>query len=433
MLFQNNLQRIKKKSPPCHAVINMAEFLRKKCEEPGSKVHSEFENHNRHLENNVQEDIGIDAWTDEEIFDFYEDFGGEEGGDKDIEENISDAMIDEHIEDEQNDGLSEQVELEHEVTGGEIQKRSHDSERTKKTRGPTMMHAVHMREHRVCIILNKFGQPIGPDDATLDEFSSFLGTIAHCYEFAPLVVGTWKRMPDKNSMWDYVLSKYDVDLNGKKWVLSTIGSAWRVHKCRFKEKFCSQYKDNKSRWSKRPKEIPEKDFRMLLKLWNCKDYQQQCNRKKANRALRKDNPTTGRKSFAKLRAKLQTTLPNDVDIPLSTMYEVTRKRTEGRQYKSSYEDTATKIIEMKNYEAENNEEGEAAIDGYAAIMSKEKSGGPIMCGRGVTKKDLVNTKETVQSLFMTSNDMETVMSTLRKEIEEKNEKKDAEIEQMRKE
>ncbi|CAH9110794.1 unnamed protein product, partial [Cuscuta epithymum] len=115
------------------------------------------------------------------------------------------------------------------------------------------------------------------------------------------------------------------------------------------------------------------------------------------------------------------------------MYEVTRKRTEGRQYKSSYEDTATKIIEMKNYEAENNEEGEAAIDGYAAIMSKEKSGGPIMCGRGVTKKDLVNTKETVQSYVMTSNDMETVMSTLRKEIEEKNEKKDAELEQMRKE
>ncbi|CAH9065938.1 unnamed protein product, partial [Cuscuta europaea] len=142
-------------------------------------------------------------------------------------------MIDEHVEDEENDDLSDQVELEHEVTGDEIQQKP-----GKKTRGPTMMHAVHMREQRVCIILNKFGQPIGPDDATLDEFSSFLGTIAHHYDFAPLVVGTWRRMPDKDSMWDYVLSKYDVALKEKKWVLSTIGSAWRVHKCRFKTRLC---------------------------------------------------------------------------------------------------------------------------------------------------------------------------------------------------
>ncbi|CAH9145015.1 unnamed protein product, partial [Cuscuta epithymum] len=351
-----------------------------------------------------------------------------------IDEHVEDEENDEHVEDDENDDLSEQVELEHEVTGNEIQQKPHDSERTKKTRGPTMMHAVHMREQRVCIILNKFGQPIGPDDATLDEFSSFLGTIAHHYYFAPLVVGTWRRMPDKDSMWDYVLSKYDVALKGKKWVLSTIGSAWRVHKCRFKTRLCLQYKDNKSRWRNRPKDIPEKDFRMLLKLWNCKDYQQKCNRNKGNRALRKDNPTTGRKSYARVRAKLQTTLPNSVDIPLSTMYEATRKRTEGRQYKGSYEDTAAKIIEMKNYEEDNNEEGEAAVDGYDVVVSKEKSGGPIMCGRGVTKKDLANTKETVhQSHVMTSNDMETIMSTLRKEIEEKNEKKDAELEQMRKE
>ncbi|CAH9066034.1 unnamed protein product, partial [Cuscuta epithymum] len=257
-----------------------------------------------------------------------------------------------------------------------------------------MMHAVHVREHRISIILNKFGQPIGPDKATLDQFSSFLGTVARHYAFAPLVTPTWTRVENKNKMWEYVLSKYDVPIHGKKWVLSTMGSAWRVHKCRFKEKFCKTYKDNMTRWRHRPKDIPQSDFRALLKRWNCKDYQAKCSRNKRSRSFQKDNHTAGRESFARIRERLETTLPNCNDIPLSTMFEVTRKRTEGRNYKECNEDTAAKVAKMKNYEAQNKDEsGSAIIDGYSFVMSKEVDGRPIMCGRGVTKKDISKVKD----------------------------------------
>ncbi|CAH9141664.1 unnamed protein product [Cuscuta epithymum] len=89
---------------------------------------------------------------------------------------------------------------------------------------------------------------------------------------------------------------------------------------------------------------------------------------------------------------------------------------------------------MKNYEAQNKDEsGSAIIDGYSFVMSKEVDGRPIMCGRGVTKKDISKVKDNPQSHVATPNDMDTVISDLRKEIELVNEKKNAEMEQMRKE
>ncbi|KAL2942869.1 ATP synthase subunit b' [Bienertia sinuspersici] len=81
-------------------------------------------------------------------------------------------------------------------------------------RGPTMLHKVHMRsfEKREAIILNEFGQPIGPvtpEKDTVGEFSRFLGTIARDYGTAPLLHKTWKLVPSKEKMWEYVLKNKD--------------------------------------------------------------------------------------------------------------------------------------------------------------------------------------------------------------------------------
>ncbi|KAL2895064.1 Phage-like element PBSX protein XkdK [Bienertia sinuspersici] len=68
-------------------------------------------------------------------------------------------------------------------------------------RGPTMLHKVHMRsfEKHEAIILNEFGQPIGPvtpDKDTMGEFSRFLGTISCDYGTSPLLHRTWKLVPN---------------------------------------------------------------------------------------------------------------------------------------------------------------------------------------------------------------------------------------------
>uniref|UniRef100_A0A803N453 Uncharacterized protein n=1 Tax=Chenopodium quinoa TaxID=63459 RepID=A0A803N453_CHEQI len=74
-----------------------------------------------------------------------------------------------------------------------------------------MMHKVHMRplENREAIILNEFGQPIGPvtpEKDTPSEFSRFLGTIARDYGYAPLIYNSWHYVPNKENTWEYVLN-----------------------------------------------------------------------------------------------------------------------------------------------------------------------------------------------------------------------------------
>ncbi|KAL2921266.1 WD repeat-containing protein pop1 [Bienertia sinuspersici] len=123
------------------------------------------------------------------------------------------------------------------------------------------------------IILNEFGQPIGPvtpEKDTVGEFSRFLGTIARDYGTAPLLHKTWKLVPSKEKMWEYVLTKYIVPEQGREWVLKTVGAAWRIHKCRFKKKRYYRYPNNKLRWLNRPKRVPDDDFKKLLILWNKK-------------------------------------------------------------------------------------------------------------------------------------------------------------------
>ncbi|KAJ8426874.1 hypothetical protein Cgig2_033795 [Carnegiea gigantea] len=59
-------------------------------------------------------------------------------------------------------------------------------------------------EDRVVVLFNDKGQPIGPTDKVVNEFSKFLGTIAHDHTWAPLIYTNWSEVPHKDEMWGYV-------------------------------------------------------------------------------------------------------------------------------------------------------------------------------------------------------------------------------------
>ncbi|KAL2934817.1 Ketol-acid reductoisomerase mitochondrial, partial [Bienertia sinuspersici] len=82
-----------------------------------------------------------------------------------------------------------------------------------------MCYKVHGRsvEERLKITVNEHGQPIGPDDATCNEFISFLGTIARKAHILPLPSELQELDPEK-----------DVDT-----VILTIVSSDNKKKCRF--------------------------------------------------------------------------------------------------------------------------------------------------------------------------------------------------------
>ncbi|KAL8205046.1 hypothetical protein R6Q57_010669 [Mikania cordata] len=203
--------------------------------------------------------------------------------------------------------------------------------------------------------------------------------------------------------------KYDVLDAAKTWVLMTIGNAYKVHKCRFKKKHFYQYKDNKSRWRNRPKSIPEDDLSRLLSLWN-------------NKTVAKNED------------------PNKEVPTLTQVFEHTRKRTEGRSYLHTYDNTSRKIEQMRNYKPSENES--ASVDPFIVVMNKEQHGYRRLYGRRVTNKLIKKLDGGDTSHMITGGLMESIKASVeveknqlleqRKEIEEDLERKKVELEAMQK-
>ncbi|KAK9074853.1 hypothetical protein SSX86_003172 [Deinandra increscens subsp. villosa] len=283
-----------------------------------------------------------------------------------------------------------------------------------KKRGPTMLHLVHTRrvDEREIIICNEFGQPVGPvtkEKDVVGKFSRFLGTIARNNNYAPLIHTSWKKVPNKDKIWEYVLKKYDVPNAAKTWVLKTIGHAYKVHK--------------------------SADFTQLLRMWNNKDVANRSLRAKENRMSQKNMHTAGPKSFARIREEMRNDDPNKELPDLCKMFERTRKRTEGRAYLDTYDDTASKIEQMKNYKP--SEDGNASVDPFRVVMNKEHHGYVRLYGRGVTKT-MMKKMDGVEEKYMLPGglmesfkaSMEVEKTEMKKEIEEDYQKKKAELEAM---
>lgn len=64
-----------------------------------------------------------------------------------------------------------------------------------------------------------------------------------------------------------------VPVEGKKWVLQTIGACWRRYKCSLKKLHFRKYDNDKMRLKHKPKRVPKRMFKDLLKLWNDHDYE----------------------------------------------------------------------------------------------------------------------------------------------------------------
>ncbi|KAD5318038.1 hypothetical protein E3N88_17984 [Mikania micrantha] len=82
--------------------------------------------------------------------------------------------------------------------------------------------------------------------------------------------------------------------------------------------------------------------------------------------------------------------PNKELPTLTKMFEHTRKRTEGRAYVDTYDDTERKIEQMKNYKSSENEN--ASADPFMIVMNKENSGYCRLYGRG-QKHELVEMRK----------------------------------------
>ncbi|KAL4579197.1 hypothetical protein LXL04_015335 [Taraxacum kok-saghyz] len=129
--------------------------------------------------------------------------------------------------------------------------------------------------------------------------------------------------------------------------------------------------------------------------------------------------------------------PNHEFPTLTQMFEPTRKRTDGRVYVDTYDDTAMKLEEMKNYKPLEDESD--VVDPYMVVMNKVNDGYCRLYGRGVTNRLIKKVgggdtsymiPETLMETFKANEVERNQLIEMKKDIQEDHEKMKAELEAM---
>ncbi|KAL2925272.1 Transcription factor MYB3R-2, partial [Bienertia sinuspersici] len=205
---------------------------------------------------------------------------------------------------------------------------SSEAPKTKKHRGPTKKTDIHARttEERTPIILNCYGQPIRPTPKDVQELSQFLGTVARNTELAPLNYVDWPSLPTHDQIWEYVLEKYMIAPEERRWVIGTVNETWRQFKCRVKQKYLDALEYGGSKWNELYELVPEDELNDLITYWNTSPAKKQSKKNKRNRQVLHDMHTMGPKSYATLRHKLQQEDPNKQEPLKAKLYKISRIR-----------------------------------------------------------------------------------------------------------
>ncbi|KAL6555066.1 hypothetical protein OROGR_006324 [Orobanche gracilis] len=263
----------------------------------------------------------------------------------------------------------------------------------KRKRGKTRMDHVHTRKEKKEIKLNNKFQPISDTDKTLSELSLFLGTTVR--DFVSLTCVSWKEVPDKDLLWQYVKEKYIIPEEGFKWVNKVMADQFRTYKSRIKKDHYNAYKSDEERLKHRPRQIPLADFKILLKYWGDENVQATADRNKKARSHIVETHTTGPRSFAQVCNKLETKRALErmsVDAeellePLQPLcdadiYVETRKRDEKREYK-----LPTYIVQKKIDDVKTILEAGGSIEAANKVVRGEKEHSPSwLVGRLIRKK-----------------------------------------------
>ncbi|KAL2905662.1 Homeobox protein Nkx-6.1 [Bienertia sinuspersici] len=245
-----------------------------------------------------------------------------------------------------------------------------------KHRGPTKLLNVHARtsEERKLVVLNSFGQPVGPTRETVKEFRGFLGTIARNSKLAPLNYCDWPSVPSQDTIWKYILERYIVAEEGRKCILEIVGARWRGYKCWVKKHQFYAYETYEKRWEKRPQTIPDAQFKDLLDYWDFELVKELSDKNKSNRLKADDMHTLGPNSYALLRHELQQEDPNKEPPSQAKVYIKSRTRNPKRKYKTSYQKTKQNMVSWNASTTKSSVGGPSSV-AADSLHQKEGEGG----------------------------------------------------------
>ncbi|XP_027912157.1 uncharacterized protein LOC114171147 isoform X1 [Vigna unguiculata] len=272
----------------------------------------------------------------------------------------------------------------------------HIGSTSKRKRGPTQCLKTHglRYDERLPVKLNVLGQPVGTYRATL---SNYLGTLARNAHLAPLTFTSWKGLKEHwDDMWKTVLSKFDIEERAKKWVLGSICSSWRNHKCRLKTKYFFPNMPDDYNFKNRPPSVPLEQWKILIKFWKSDIAKVRCEKNKTSRAKFTSVHTTGTKTFAEIRYEEMMKNIDGREPSRAEMFIMTHKpkNEETKEIISKLEDA----ISSHSIEPEKNSTRD---DVFSQVFGRDRHGYVRTYGKGVSPSDLwgSNSRVGIQKLI----------------------------------
>ncbi|XP_042374970.1 uncharacterized protein LOC121969114 [Zingiber officinale] len=293
--------------------------------------------------------------------------------------NHRDQLEEEELEDEE----SEENDIEQEVEG-DINFENEEDEDTNDNTTEVHKRSINDRQE---IILNKEGEPVGPDQKTVSQLSSFLGTIARSADLCPLTYTNWKAIPNKQHIWNYINQKYIIPEKGEKAVYGIINDAWRRYKCWIKKNHFTEYTTMRERLKNRPQDIPEAHFRVLMDYWRLETIQEISDQNAKNIAQQKWRHRAGPISFACIKERLSASNEDKESPTQAEMFIETRQRKKGKQLDQETNNAITKLRDL----IENS--SVPSTEAFKTVFGKEKPGRVRCYGRTTTPTLLKRNEE----------------------------------------
>ncbi|XP_057719915.1 uncharacterized protein LOC130934354 [Arachis stenosperma] len=177
----------------------------------------------------------------------------------------------------------------------------------KKTRGKILckkLHATDFNDRREVEFLQ--GQPIGPTKEVVANLGQFLGSTVRNLHFVTLLYTRWHGVPDniKEGMWEYANQKFILPISSKSWVMRGFCRAWKKYKGKIKKEHFLKNNTKKEMIKNRPLEIPEFQFRKLIRYWSLPAIKAMSVKNTENRSKQTCPHRMGFTNFAIVRKQL---------------------------------------------------------------------------------------------------------------------------------
>ncbi|KAL2460540.1 Uncharacterized protein Adt_43960 [Abeliophyllum distichum] len=201
-------------------------------------------------------------------------------------------------------------------------------------RGPTRCLQL-LSEKRISITTNALGQPIGHEAPKL---TSFLGILARNGNLLPLTYVDWRAVPNesKESLWQKVQSRFDIDPVSKGWVLQSLGRKWKDWKSKLKSAHYYPHETDEERLANCDERVLPDQWASLIVHWSSETEE---------RAKRSDGKEPSRAELFILTRTCRNGQPvNEASAAVIMQLQGHEKQQETSQNSTTRDDTFSRVL-----------------------------------------------------------------------------------------